>query len=329
MMKDLNQVNPRTANDHKWREDIVWHKMLKKNTWYAVRLVGGVFSFAQHWIEFTTKDGEKKRFPLECRNWNQETESADLQNDCPACDAGIKRSTRYLINVIDREVQKSMRPGSSPIAALDLTPTTLREIIALDNLNIHNGQKMSIAHPVYGCDIHLQYNTQGSKPVYMVQKGDTRPITEEESNFDLFDFDTVYRLPDADSVRENLKRLHVINPQATVINNAPLSQLLGAVSDAHMAVTVPDTSVVRIPEISTVSTDVPSFSAPSQTVTPPTTNFSTPTQIAVNPPAINIEKPTTAEKECFADGVNGKKYKGKLSCTQCNLNAACKTNSNR
>ena len=101
MMKDLNNANPPT-NDIKWRDSVTWGNMPKRNEWYHFRLVGGVYSMRQHWIEFLGKDGKTKRFALECRNWNVETEATDLDNDCACCENGVKGQVRYLINAIER-----------------------------------------------------------------------------------------------------------------------------------------------------------------------------------------------------------------------------------
>jgi hypothetical protein len=204
-LKDFDDTNPRTR-DKNWKEDISVAELPKMDEWYPFRIVGGVFSYAQHWIEFVNKGGEKKRYPVDCANWDPDNESANKKGGCPACEVGLRPSVRYMMNVIDRTAQQ--RGDADPIRALDIPPTVMRQLLDLKKLNMVKGEAKSIAHPKLGCDIHLQKQRSKKRGgvEWQVQKGDRSPLTEEETSLEFISFDEHYQEPDVHKIREDLKR---------------------------------------------------------------------------------------------------------------------------
>lgn len=204
-LKDFDNTNPRTR-DKNWKEDISLADLPKMDEWYAYRIVGGIFSYAQHWIEFTNKGGEKKRYPIDCANWDPDGETPTKKGGCPACEVGLRPAARYMMNVIDRTAQS--RGESDPIRALDVPPTVMRQMIDLKKLNVVKGEARSIAHPKLGCDLHLQKQRSKKRGgvEWQVQKGDRSPLTEEETGLELISFDEHWMDPDVHKIREDLKR---------------------------------------------------------------------------------------------------------------------------
>tara|TARA_R100001132_G_C3273775_1_gene95793 strand:+ start:3732 stop:4766 length:1035 start_codon:yes stop_codon:yes gene_type:complete len=204
-LKDFDDVKPR-SKDHNWKQDINIAQMPKKDEFYTFRVVGGVFSYAQHWIEFKNKDGQIKRYPVDCNNWDEETESPSKKGGCPCCELGMRPSVRYMMNAIDREAQGS--GTSDPMVALDISPTVMRQLVDLKKLNSVKGTPYSVSHKKNGCDIHLM--KQNSKKrggiEWQVQKGDRAPLDESELSLEVVDFSEYWLEPDLDKIRMDLRR---------------------------------------------------------------------------------------------------------------------------
>jgi len=204
-LKDFDETNPRTR-DKNWKEDIPLADLPKLDEWYQFRIVGGVYSYAQHWIEFTNKEGQVKRYPVDCANWDPDKEAPSKQGGCPACEAGLRPSIKYLINVIDRLSQG--KGDSDPIRALDIPPTVLRQLLDLKKLNSVKGEARSIAHPRFGCDVFMQKQRTKKRGgiEWQVQKGDRSPLSEEETSLELIAFDELWAEPDVHKIRADLTR---------------------------------------------------------------------------------------------------------------------------
>ena len=204
-LKDFDDTNPRTR-DKNWKEGIPVAELPKTDEWYPYRIVGGVFSYAQHWIEFTNKTGEKKRYPVDCANWDADTESSGKKGGCPACEAGLRPSVRYMMNVIDRSAQS--RGDADPVRALDIPPTVMKQLIDLKKLNIVKGEAKPINHPKFGCDVFLQKQRSKKRGgiEWQAQKGERGSLSEEEMALELISFDEHWLEPDVHKIREDLKR---------------------------------------------------------------------------------------------------------------------------
>ena len=204
-LKDFDDVNPRTR-DKNWKEDIPTAQMPKLDEWYGFRIVGGVFSYAQHWIEFKNKQGETKRYPVDCANWDPEEEATSRKGGCPCCALGMRPSIKYMMNAIDRDAQAS--GSTDPIRALDLPPTVMRQLVDLKKLNLVKGKPRSITNAKFGCDVYFmkQRSKKRSGMEWQIQKGDRAPLTEEELELELLDFSEYWLEPDVDKIKADLKR---------------------------------------------------------------------------------------------------------------------------
>jgi hypothetical protein len=206
-MKSLDDINPRTT-DIKWKDQILWAEMPKIGEWYNFRIVGGIFCYAQHWVKITTKDNKEATFPIDCLGWSSDLEAVDPSKAhlCPGCQAGIKPAIKYLFNVIDRSAQGN--GAKNYIKGFELPPTAMKKITDLKNLNMVQGRPTSVANADHGCDLYIQKTTiQGKKGFdWAFQKGDRAPLTDEERNKELFEFDEIYVPGDANNARQSLIR---------------------------------------------------------------------------------------------------------------------------
>jgi hypothetical protein len=208
-MKTLDQIKPKNS-DVKWRNNILSPEMPKDNSWYSFRVVGGVLSYAQHWVKsINQKTGKEIVFPVDCLAWDDDSEDINRSKigDCPGCQTDIKPRGKYLFNVIDRGVQKT--GSSSYIRAFDLPPTAMNKILELSTLNMVNGQPKSVADVLYGCDLYIQWSTKEGrtgKGDWVIQKGERTPLTDEEKRAELYDFTEIYVPGDATNARQSLIR---------------------------------------------------------------------------------------------------------------------------
>jgi len=312
-MKDINNVTPQ-VNDIRWRDSITWGNMPKRNEWYHFRLVGGIYSIREHWVEFFNKEGQKKKFCVGCINWNSDTDSLE-ENGCASCEAGINGKTRYLINAIDRKAQQQMKPGVSPMCGLDFPPMLLREVQSLDKINVHEGNPYPVTHPDFGCDVYLQLNDQSSgngMAKWIVQKGDKIPLTAEERTYELYAFDEIYKLPDAAKMRADLIRLGKLpgGPASATANIAPVTtvQVPTQIKNTPPAVVTPPATLqntvvpntpINVTPPASIPPTAPVVTTPVQTNVPTTPVATQPvvpvatTPIAVTPPTQEITPPVT------------------------------------
>ena len=206
-LKEFGDSKPRTR-DKNWKEDIPLAQLPRLDTWYAFRLVGGVFTYAQHWVTFTNKAGEKKTYPVDCANWNRETEDTSHDGGCPACEAGIKHSVKYMLNVISRADQD--KGDSDPIRAFEIPPTVMRQVMDLKDLNKNRktGKTYHVTHPKFGMDVNFmkQRSAKRSGMEWQIQRGERSKLTPEEIEYELIDFEEFWLDPDIHKIREDLKR---------------------------------------------------------------------------------------------------------------------------
>ena len=204
-MKSLDDIKPR-SNDVKWKDSILKPEMPKKNEWYTYRMIGGIFSYAQHWVKYNNKDGKEIKFPVDCLAWDTDREEVSQKkvHECPGCLAGIKPGIKYLFNVIDREVQS--RGASEYVRGFELPPTAMNKIIGLKSLNKVNGELKSMAHVEHGCDLSIRLVTANNKTDWEIQKGDRIALTPEELKKELYDFEAIYEPGDVTNARQSLVR---------------------------------------------------------------------------------------------------------------------------
>ena len=204
-LKDLDDVQVPASGSDNWKDSLNQVNIPKKDEWYTFRVISGAFSYAQHWVEFTKKDGSPSAFPVDCANWDFESETNSKDNGCPCCELGIKLSRKYLVNVIDRQEQGK---DPDPVRALDLSTTLMKQLVDLKKLNVVKGKPFSAGHKKYGCDIHIQKKSSQRKGgvEWQLQKGDREALTEEELGLDICDFEEYWQFPDTARARQSLTR---------------------------------------------------------------------------------------------------------------------------
>lgn len=330
-MKDLNQANP-ADNNVRWHESIKWADISQANTWYTFRIIGGFYSIGTHWIPITTKEGRKTRFPIECVNWCQEKERAVLDNGCHACANELKITPKYLLNVIDRQVQEEVRAGVSPIRGLQLSSGAMAQVLKLNKLNKVDGKLYSINDAVYGQDVNIDWTPKGQFKDWHASAGERKPLTEEEKLFKTYDFEALYLLPEPADVLDTLKRLKLLKDTNGVSNGTTTSVQV----PADLNVQMPDVGVEETPtpsqnEDTTGASDnfQQSLTAGEDNtnvvVEEPVTQTATET-VAVNTPPpteVNVSGDENIQRpDCFPVKA-GMAFKGQLDCMRCPVKEDC------
>ena len=192
-------------------EDLIEIFKFKSGVYTTIRLVGPMMGIALHWIELTTKDGNKVKIPKLCLAYDPDRDTIDSLVECPYCEnlhADYKARQQYFNNAIIRKLQdklpsdfdenysKSERKSGfididseaeTPIKVVRVTPGVVTKIQALNQLNTHkiNGKVVpcGVSDDLYGCDIMIKYdaNAKNASDAYNVQKGEHTPLTEEEN----------------------------------------------------------------------------------------------------------------------------------------------------
>lgn len=303
-MKTLDQIKPKT-NDVKWRNNILSPEM-KDNTWYTFRVIGGVMSYAQHWVKsINQKTGKEIVFPVDCLAWDDNVEDIDRSKvgACPGCQTDIKPRGKYLFNVIDRGVQNY--GSSSFIRAFDLPPTAMQKILGLSNLNMVKGQPTSVAHPEYGCDLHVMWTTGNGKGDWSIQKGDRTPLTDVENRAELYDFEDIYVPGDANNARQSLVRAGYFKDEVNTPIVTVKNMMMPPSSSAQMPPSNNPHQMDYTPKMSVLRESAPAVSEPLVSAMPKSLG---------KPPQMmgSVDKPS-----CFGA------FKGDLDCPTCPVRPSC------
>lgn len=192
----------------------------------TLRLVGKLFAYGTHWVNVKKRDGSRTSFPTACLAFDPETGQRDSTKKCPWCDHerehpqpkdqadrnkffGSSFSTDYYVNAISRTLQKRIgttldtptkieaKTGfkqkdsdtQTPFVVLRLTPSLVRSIKGLKELNVHedeNGDSTAyaITHPKFGCDVSIKYDKDAAGAAkYPVQIGSAAPLKAVEKKF--------------------------------------------------------------------------------------------------------------------------------------------------
>lgn len=161
-------------------------------------------------------------FPVVCLGFDPETMSIDASK-CPYCSV-LEHNPRVEVrqNVIDRAEQENEprrkqplskkeqrfvdwnggtfrvkdgkgKGGWSPYRVLTATPLIgkqIKEIASLNKIKI-NGERKAFGpeHSKYGFDVMIKYTKDAKTPndMYIVQKGESSPLTKEELSYPLWD----------------------------------------------------------------------------------------------------------------------------------------------
>lgn len=192
MMKDWGDI---TTERDRWIDEVEWLE-LPKNKYVSIRLVGGVYPTARHWVE--TKTG--KFYSELCHNFNSDLEKFE-DRGCPVCKLEKFKAQRiFYANCIDRREQA--RKEENPIRGFCLSNTLAREIKSKAALN---GGK-TVSHTVFGVELDIKYmpDVEGANK-YSVNAGERTPLTEEEKAYELYAFDTLIKLTDTEEIIRSLK----------------------------------------------------------------------------------------------------------------------------
>jgi hypothetical protein len=188
------------------RDIVELHDRNKANgKWVPIRLVGPMFSYAQHWIEINKEAGGTAKFPKQCLAYNDETETLDSTITCPYCElTGEDPGIQYYQNVIDRRVQErepdDLRVSKAekktgfkekdadswtPMRVLELPPSAVKNLRDLGELNKHGKKGAKEAYDLsdeqFGCDVNYMFDKDakgGDK--HKFQKDEHTPLEDNE-----------------------------------------------------------------------------------------------------------------------------------------------------
>jgi len=353
MSRDLDSLQPKV--NVRWEDQLLYIELSKGNDWSHIRIVGGIFSYGLHWVKFIGKEGAEKIFPVTCTNYSPDSEKADLNNNCPACAAGIKYSTKYLLNVIDRKLQRSMRSGSNPVRVLALPPTAINQIISLRQLNIVDGNPVSVANVDNGCDIAVRFSKDSKKSEWTFSLGKSLSLTEEEKEYELFDFDSIFIPSDNADTRRSLiqkgykigtETVEEVETEQQVVTSSRVEEVVmptkkAAVKVAPVQVPVQQEEVQEDTQEELVEEATDAFDSvddvqPVEEVEAAPVPEITVSPVAVAPkrklgaPPVTTTKiiATTEAPDCFATGTNGLKFLRGVKCLKCAHKTACASNTN-
>lgn len=232
--KGYGEVIP---SEIKWEDSVKWWDLKAHKELHTNRPVGPTLPVARMWVPVNPKNlhipkkefFKVKSFPIWDPSYNPETEEFIKGINPLRDDFGAKAQKLYLGNFIIRELQEakpaSLRPDWTPIRGIKLTKTNTNNFAIIQKLNYDKGDikkiPRNIEDPVYGCDIHMQYNpTIDGAQKYIDQKGDRTPLTEEEESYKLYEFINIYKPTDPERIKASLLRLGYYNASKVMIPGA-------------------------------------------------------------------------------------------------------------
>lgn len=160
-----------------------------------IRLVGNLMPRYVYWI--VTKEGRK--MPVECLQFNRETESFDNSAPDPIkeIDEEIyneKASFAYVCNVIDRA------DGENKL--MDLRSTIYQQIVDYAT-NPDYGNPADIES---GYDLTIKKEKTGPLPqnvkYTIIPARNNSPLTEAEKSMELYNLDNIFKRPDYDTQKQ-------------------------------------------------------------------------------------------------------------------------------
>lgn len=235
--RGFGQTNTGGAKE-KRPEDLVDMLQLSPD-FTQIRLIGGVYGYAQRWIDIETRKGVIS-VPKVALNYDPETDTYDSTLEDPY--VGIKNPQRvsknYYVNCIVRDLQDDeprkkpeltrdeRRSGIkdknskswTPVRVLRVPAGAAESIKKLMQMNKHrvNGkvQEMELSDEKYGMDIFISYdpNAAGSAK-YNVQKGDASPLTDEERKYLIWDISELMKPETLEEARKEAEALQSKAPQ--------------------------------------------------------------------------------------------------------------------
>jgi hypothetical protein len=250
-MASFDDMNPMQQNRMPRIEEQAQLIELPDEEYVRGRCVGPVTSVYLIWFNIKTKSGEIKRVPRVCLDYDPQAQKF-VRDICPYRKSGKGQGSQlYYTNFLSRDIQeneprkpkphtKSERKkrklldefqayikefGSksyTPYRLIRITPTLAAKMKNLSTLNVRKvkgvGKKFPIAHPKYGMDIQIMYNSKGVGPAkYDVQRDERVSLTEKEMNylFQPLDLSSLkpQSLKDAKVDWKNLRNIVVDDPK--------------------------------------------------------------------------------------------------------------------
>lgn len=320
-MKSFDDVKPKAFDNNKWKDKVVFAELKKKNEWYQYRIVGGIHSYAVHWVETTKADGTVTRFPVDCFAYDPDLDDIDPEktDSCPGCEAKIKSQIKYLINVIDRAEQS--RGASDYIRAFELSPTAMGRIINLKKLNLVDGTPTNVASPEHGIDVYIQKTRAGNKSFdeLEVQKGEKSPLTKKELAAELYDFSEIVTQGSVANARASLTRAGAFKSKDADSEDGP----------APSGVSMPRSGVTQLPPSELKAQRVAKKAEPDDDGEDEEPDPAPEPIKAAAPKAVKATLPvqedapvasavkSTQKPDCFGD------YLGEIQCLSCPYKTPC------
>lgn len=114
--------------------------------------------------------------------WKNYTCLKELGQECPLCDAGLKRGFRGGYTVIDRTPDKDGRLPKPEACVFDIPTNSLKLFERCNN-----------KYGLLGRDIEVTRIGSGAQTIYTPQPEDKRALTEEESKLEPIDFSKIWK----------------------------------------------------------------------------------------------------------------------------------------
>lgn len=160
-----------------------------------IRLIGNLMPRYVYWV--VTKEGRK--MPIECLQFNRETESFDNSVPDPVQEIddevyADKASFAYVCNVIDRA------DGENKL--MDLRSTIYQQIVDYAT-NPDYGNPADIAN---GYDLTIKKEKTGPLPqnvkYTIIPARNNSPLTDEEKSMELYNLDTIFKRTNYDDQKK-------------------------------------------------------------------------------------------------------------------------------
>ena len=210
----------------------------KKGGSVQVRVIGSVAPRGVHKIKVTKRTGEETEITKACLAYDPAIDDRDSDKHCPYCemDKSVQRFSKvYFANVIDRRLQedqparvkitlaekksgfKDMDSSSwTPVRVMRAPSTLALRLKQLGERNVvksKTGEKkvFPVNHPKFGFDLDVSFDK--SLPAASMYSADRNtddkytPLTEEESEYLVFDLDLLYPPEEEDAAESEATSL--------------------------------------------------------------------------------------------------------------------------
>jgi hypothetical protein len=210
------------GKDKKKITDLITPFVFPERKWVQLRPYGPIHSYSTYWIKVKKKDGKFTKFPMDSPSYDPNTQQFDstkedpwyglwqAEKDVPRDDQHVQISRRWWVNMLFMQALKQAprRPPKptakerksgfkdkesetwTPWVPVGLPKGAVEKIKELKGTNTVESSKTGnttaypVSHEKYGCVLLIKYDPDKSPAEqYQVQKGDRRPLSEEELAF--------------------------------------------------------------------------------------------------------------------------------------------------